>query len=91
MLGFVTKLIGLALRDPVRSLNKDRKQVYARGLLHLFKSFDRDHRRQGLAFALNDKLVMPKRHPIQEISKPLTDLKGRHCFNHKSPHPLQLV
>jgi hypothetical protein len=63
--GFVGKLIGLALRDGFRSLSKSREQVYPRGFLHLFKPLDWDHSCQGLAFTLNDKLIVPKRHSIQ--------------------------
>jgi hypothetical protein len=75
MLGLVGKLIGLALRNPFRLLIQNRQQMQARRLLHLFEPLDRHHCRQWLSLPLDQKLIMPKRHPIQKIAKPLTDLK----------------
>ncbi len=86
MFGFVGKLVGPALRYSFRPPIKNRQQVQTRRLLHLFESLDRNHRCQRLSLALDDEFIMPKRHPIQKISKPLTDFKRRHRFNHASPH-----
>jgi len=61
----VGKLVGLFLCQGSRPILQRTKQMEAGRALHLFKPSDRHHRRQWLAFAFDDELIIPQRHAVE--------------------------
>src|SRR5215471_11069185 len=69
----VGKLVGLFLCQGSRPILQRTQQMEAGRALHLFKPSDRHHRRQWLAFAFDDELVVAEGDTVQEVAELLTN------------------
>lgn len=50
---------------------------------HLFQPLDRNEGGQGLAFALDDELVVPEGDTVQHVADALPDGEGGDFFSHR--------
>src|SRR5207253_7082566 len=92
LLGPAPRLAGLLSRRALRLERDLERLLLAHGALllllekikrvppceapHLLQPFDRHQRRQWLAFALDDELVVAEGDPVQEVTDPLADIDG---------------
>jgi hypothetical protein len=82
MLGLVGQRVRLLLRGSALGGCEGIQEPQASQALDLLEFLHRHHGRQRPAFPLNDELVVPERHPVEKIAKPLPQVQRRKLLDH---------
>jgi hypothetical protein len=80
--GFIGYPRGLRIREFSFLALKDLEQVHSRRPAHLLEPLDWHDGGKGLAFTLDDELVIAERHPIQDIPEPPPHFQCRNFLCH---------
>ena len=63
------------------------QQVHSCRPPHLFEPFYRYDGSKRFTLALDNKLIVPKRHPIQDVTESLANFQGRNFLYHVQSTP----
>jgi hypothetical protein len=63
------------------------QQVHSRRPAHLFEPFYRYDGSEWFTLALDNKLIIPKRHPVQDIAESLANFQSRNFLSHVESPP----
>lgn len=86
MLGLVGETVRFGLGKGSPSRPQRLEKMLSGGPLELVKLPDRDHRREGLAFSLDDELIVPQGYAIQIVAEPPPNLHRRDLLRQEAKY-----